>query len=46
LLAIFVPVAAGIAALPLEYDPPLIVDADGMLPGKIAVQRFRFVAGR
>src|SRR3546814_5232195 len=49
------PVAVGIeidagrlaaAAVPLEDQPPLLVDSDRMMPGQIAAQLLEMVAGR
>ncbi len=36
----------GIALVPLEADPPLIIDPDTVLPLPIPLKRFQAVAGR
>src|SRR5205085_10255356 len=36
----------GMAISPDETDPPLVVDADRMLPAAIAFQRFETIGGR
>lgn len=35
-----------VAVAPHEADPPLVVDADGMLASSIAAHRFQLVSGR
>ena len=37
---------AGIAARPAETETPLIIDADAVLAGTLAFERFKPVAGR
>jgi len=36
----------GVAVTPSETDPPLVVDADAVLPGSIAAQFLEAVSGR